>query len=263
MTFLVDAAWLHAHRAEVAVVDMQSERKLYERGHLAGAVHATVEDFRTDRKLLRPRAELERKLGALGIDRDTHVVVYDEKYGRNAGWLWFTLTQLGHRAVSLLDGHLDAWKDRLETGPPPAVAPRTYRARHDPTDLVDAVWVHARLGRILLLDARPTEQYTGVKPKKGMMGGHIPGAVNVPWDSFLGPDKRYLDEEAARAVLAERVARRITKETPIVLYCNSYPQAAHLHFQLARLGYANLKAFDGSMREWEAQGLPRKKGARP
>ena len=240
---LVDAAWLRTHRDDVVLVDMQSSRELYEKGHVEGAVHAEVDDFRDEKKNLAPVAELERKLGELGVDRDTHVVAYDELYGRHAGWLWYVLHQLGHERVSLLDGGMDGIE--LVAGPPPGPASVRYEARKFPTDVVDAKWVEEHLGRAVFLDVRPDEQYTGKKPKEGMKPGHLPGAISVPWTAFRGPGNRYLDPAAAEKLLAG-----VPKDEEVVLYCNSYHQAAHVHFQLVRLGYRNLKAFDGSMKEW-------------
>jgi 3-mercaptopyruvate sulfurtransferase SseA len=57
--YLVDADWLRRHRDDVVVVDMQSKRELYEKGHIPGAIHLEVNDLRTDEKLLKPRKELE------------------------------------------------------------------------------------------------------------------------------------------------------------------------------------------------------------
>jgi len=259
---IVDAAWLREHRDEVVVVGMHRSRETFEKGHVPGAVYADVEDFRTKDKLLKPRAELERRLGELGIDADTYVVAYDDRDGYNAGWLWFILTQLGHGAVSLLDGNIGAWEG-LETGPPPEVEEKTSRARRDPPDIVDADYVQARMGKSIIVDARVPEQYTGEKPKKGMKGGHVPGAINVPWNTFHDESGRYLDVPAARAALASRVDGEPWKDNEVILYCNSYHASSHLHFHLARLGYTNLKAYDGSMKDWEARDLPLKKGEQP
>jgi thiosulfate/3-mercaptopyruvate sulfurtransferase len=114
-----------------------------------------------------------------------------------------------------------------------------------------------------MLDTRPVEQYTGVKPKEGMKGGHLPGALSVPWDAFTGKDGRYLDEKAARAALAQLAGRELKEDEEIVVYCNSYHQAAHVHWVLDRLGYKDIKAFDASMKEWEKLDWPRTTGEKP
>jgi thiosulfate/3-mercaptopyruvate sulfurtransferase len=256
---LVDATWLREHRDEVVLVDMQSTPELYGKGHLNGALYANVEDFRDEDKNLAPVAQLTAKLGSLGIDANTHVVAYDEKYGRNAGWLWYVLEQLGHTRMSLLDGGMDAFAGELEIGAPPSVEPKEYVARKNPTNVVDVAWVQQHLGDAVFLDARPVEQYTGEKPKEGMLPGHLPGARSLPWDAFRGPDGRYLDKEGAAALV-----KGLPKDRDLVLYCNSYHQAAHLQFQLARLGFTNLKAFDGSLKAWQKDpSRPLKTGNEP
>jgi thiosulfate/3-mercaptopyruvate sulfurtransferase len=258
---LVSAQWLREHRGEVILLDIQSSRALYEKGHIPGARYLDFETLRTKEKRLEGQETLAARFGALGIDESTGVVAYDELHGRNAGYVWYALTQLGHPAVSLLDGHIDGFKDELEAGPPPAVAAKAYRPRAEP-QVVTGEWVKEHVG-MAMLDARPVEQYTGAKPKEGMKGGHIPGAVSVPWDLFTGPDGRYLDEPAARAVLFARVQREIPRDEEIVVYCNSYHQAAHLHFVLDRLGYKNIRAYDASMKEWEKKDWPRATGDQP
>lgn len=256
---VVDAPWLRAHREAVVLVDLQSKPELYAKGHIAGAVYANLEDFRDGKKDLAPVEKLERRLGELGIGPDTHVVAYDELYGRNAGWLWYVLAQLGHERVSLLDGGMDAFREELVAGPPPAPAAVTYRARKQPSGVVDSAFVASRPAGVVLIDTRPREQYTGEKPKDGMKPGHIPGAISLPWEAFRGKDNRFLAPEEAAKLVAN-----VPKDAEVVLYCNSYHMAAHVHFQLHRLGYANVKAFDGSVEEWTKDpARPLKTGVEP
>jgi thiosulfate/3-mercaptopyruvate sulfurtransferase len=96
-----------------------------------------------------------------------------------------------------------------------------------------------------------------------MKGGHVPGAVSIPWNAFLGRDGRYLDEKAAREALAKLAGRELRADEEIIVYCNSYHQAAHLHWVLDRLGYKDIKAFDASMKEWEKLDFPLAKGEKP
>jgi thiosulfate/3-mercaptopyruvate sulfurtransferase len=259
---LVSPEWLKEHRSEVVLLDVQSKKELYEKGHLKGAVWVDFEQFRTEKKQLASADVLASRLGALGIDENTHVVLYDELHGRNCGYVWYVLKQLGHERMSILDGHMDAFRSELEAGPSPAVTAKTYKPRRTP-EVVSPEWVRERLGKVSMLDTRPVEQYTGVKPKEGMKGGHLPGALSVPWDAFTGKDGRYLDEKAARAALAQLAGRELKEDEEIVVYCNSYHQAAHVHWVLDRLGYKDIKAFDASMKEWEKLDWPRTTGEKP
>jgi thiosulfate/3-mercaptopyruvate sulfurtransferase len=259
---LVSPEWLREHRAEVVLLDVQTKKELYEKGHLKGAVWVDFEQFRNEKKQLASADVLAARLGALGIDENTQVVIYDELHGRNGGYVWYVLKQVGHERVSILDGHMDAFAAELESGAPPVVEPKTYKPRRAP-QVVSPEWIKERLGKLPMLDARPMEQYTGVKPKEGMRGGHLPGAVCVPWDAFVGKDGRYLDEKAARAALVQLAGKELRADEEIVVYCNSYHQAAHVHWVLERLGYKDIKAFDASMKEWEALDWPRTMGEKP
>ena len=256
---LVDAEWLRAHRDEVVLVDLQSSRELYEKGHLPGAVHITVDDLRDDKKLLAPTEVLEKKLGALGIRGDSWVVAYDEKNGRNATWIWYALTQLGHRRVSLLDGNMTAFKDELETGTV-TPEPTDYVAfRRKPEDVVDTAWVIANQDKALLLDTRPLEQYTGQKPKKGYLAGHMPGAVHFHRGQFVKPDGTFLSGPEGEALVSQ-----LPRDKEIVVFCNSFHDGAHVVFQLKRLGIDNLKYWDGGYKDYMSdQSRPLKLGDQP
>jgi len=190
-------------------------------------------------------------------------VVYDNTRGRNASWLWFALDKLGHGEISLLDEPLSRFEGRLVKGPPPKVEAKRYRARTEPSDIIDAEGVRARMGEALILDARPHVQYTAERPKKKMRGGHVEGAYSVPYTTFHGKNGKYLDEQEARAVIERIVGRPVEKDEEIVLYCNSYHEASNVHFHLDRLGFSNILAYDGSMKDWEQRGLPTKKGEQP
>ena len=56
----------------------------------------------------------------------------------------------------------------------------------------------------LLLDARSLEEYVGKEIAGIPRPGHIPSAVNVPWNGFLNPDATLKDPKAIKASLEER-----------------------------------------------------------
>jgi len=246
---VIDAATLRADRDRIVLVDMQSKREDYEKAHIPGAVYANLEDFRTKDKYLAPVADLERTLGALGIREDSWVVAYDEKDGRNATWLWYTLTQLGHVRFSLLDGNMRDFRDELESGPGEKPEAVTYVARKQPTNVVDLAWVEKNRDHILLLDTRPMEQFTGEKPKKDMKAGHIPGSLHFHRSALLKDNGSYLSVDEAKQL---PIVKELPKDEPIVVFCNTYHDGAHMQWQLTRLGFTNLKAWDGGFVEYTA-----------
>ena len=244
---IVSAEWLKAHRGDVLLVDMQSKRELFEKGHLDGAVYLDVNELRDENRNLAAVGDLEEKLGALGIRGDTWVVSYDERSGRNATYLWYALHQLGHTRKSVLDGGTKAVADLLVPGKAPEVEAVTYKAFRQPRNVVDTAWVLDRKDSVYLLDVRPIEQFTGEKPKKGYRAGHIPGSHHLPRLRFLRPDGTFVSDEEAR-----RVVRGLPTDVDIVVFCNTFHDGAHLYFQLLRAGRSNLKIWDSGMRDYTA-----------
>ena len=91
----------------------------------------------------------------------------------------------------------------------------------------------------VFLDARSPEAYAR---------GHIEGARNLPWVFF---------EERAPAVLAD-----ISKETPIVTYCDGEGCAlsAELAVALMARGYDQVKVLANGWSVWVENGLPTASG---
>jgi thiosulfate/3-mercaptopyruvate sulfurtransferase len=253
---LVDAAWLEAHLndANLRIVDMVSERKEYRRGHSPGAVYLSVDDIRVKVReggyRLPTAAEAARVFGDLGIGPDTHVVIYDDSDSLDAARLFFTLDVFGHRAVSLLDGGIPAWRrtKRPETTVVPSVARTNYRPALAPDRVASAEWVRDRLNdpTVALLDSRSAAEYTG-KDVRAKRGGHIPGAVNVEWKQNLRPDGTFKPVNELHAMYA---AQAITPDKTIVTYCQTHHRAAQSYFVLRLLGYPRLVGYDRSWSEW-------------
>jgi thiosulfate/3-mercaptopyruvate sulfurtransferase len=242
----VTAAWLQEHPDEVVIVDAQTSKMKFERGHIPGAIRAQVTAYRLNNRV--PSVDrLALLFGRLGIDADTPVVIYDDVDGYHASWAWFVLQQLGHEHVALLNGGLEAFRGRLQSGEPLMASPKTYKPRRRVMpDIVDAEWVASNLKGIVLIDARPPEEYTGEKPKRGSRPGHIPGAMNIPWTEFRRADGQYLSPDAGLEVVSG-----IPKNAIIVVYSNTFVAGAHVFYHLRRLGFQNVKAFEGSIFEWQ------------
>jgi thiosulfate/3-mercaptopyruvate sulfurtransferase len=253
---LVDGAWLEAHLNDgnLRIVDMVSERKEYRRGHIPGAVYLSVDDIRVKVReggyRLPTAAEAARLFGDLGIGPDTHVVIYDDSDSLDAARLFFTLDVFGHRAVSLLDGSMPAWRraKRPETTVVPSVARTDYRPALAPDRVASAEWVRDRLNdpTVALLDSRSAAEYTG-KDVRAKRGGHIPGAVNVEWKQNLRSDGTFKPVSELRAMYA---AQAITPDKTVVTYCQTHHRAAQSYFVLRLLGYPRLVGYDRSWSEW-------------
>ena len=210
----------------------------YLEGHLPGArfldlekvLCGPVDDPLLGRHPLPSAEQLAAGLGALGIDPERPIVVYDEPGSFAAARAWWVLTWAG-LSVGVLDGGITAWTAAdggLVSGPAGPVEPTqvTLETGLLPTLTADDV---AGFDGIVM-DVRAPERYRGEIEPIDRVAGHIPGAVNRPvtgfWDeNGLLPTAEKLDE------LLDLPADR-----PVAVYCGSGVSAAQVLLALATLG---------------------------
>lgn len=199
-------------------------------------------------------AELEENARRWGIDRDSPVVLYDDKNNLQAARGWWILRWAGLANVRLLDGGLTAWTDAgfdlepLSSQPPSGDV--DLSEGHLPVLDTAAAARRAREG--VLLDARDAEVYEA--------GGHIPGALNVPARGNLAEDGRFADPEILKARYG---FAGVDGNGPVGVSCGSGVSAAHNIAALATLGI-DAELYVGSWSAWSADpGRPRAVGAAP
>jgi thiosulfate/3-mercaptopyruvate sulfurtransferase len=123
--------------------------------------------------------------------------------------------------------------------------------------VVDAAWInqHRTEKSVALLDGRSQGEYTGTdKSEKLPRSGHIPGAINLPWELTYTSGPPTLDGTPSplrppaelRKLLTDA---GITPDRQLVAYCTVGMRAAHWYFVARYLGLRP-KFYDGSMRDW-------------
>jgi thiosulfate/3-mercaptopyruvate sulfurtransferase len=196
---------------------------------------------------------LVRRLGDLGVGDDTQVVAYDEANGSFAARLWWLLRWLGHDAVAVLDGGLQAWRSSggaLESGE----AATPHVERFTPRPALQPVMSTAELEQALqdpsslLVDARAAERFAGVVEPIDAVAGHIPGAVNHPFTQNLGADQHFLPAALLRERWQERLAGR--QPSKLIAMCGSGVTACHNLLSLEVAGLPGATLYAGSWSEW-------------
>jgi thiosulfate/3-mercaptopyruvate sulfurtransferase len=271
---LVDSTWLEAHLKDnrVVVVDMTDDDLQYTRYHIPGAVRLAYDELLKPRVPGKPAARLDdgqfaALLGRFGVARDTHVVLYDDMGGLNAGRLFHELERIRHPELSVLDGGLVRWvlDGKRVDNVPHVRKPVTYNSgKEQRANLATRAQLKPADGQAaaVLLDVRSRDEYTG-NPKEAR-SGHIPGAQWWPWEESIGMDSGFvfraadkLDASLAKIGLGDRHA-------PVILYCHSGHRASQSYLALRQLGFENVRVYAGSMLDYlQDKNAPVTRGAVP
>ena len=276
---LVDVGWIKAHSCDegVRVLDIRNpidggSRTAYLQGHIPCAVYT---DYLTGGwrsmvdgvpgQLSKPE-DLAAMIGALGIDNDTHVVVYH--HGKSAvdmgssTRMYWTFKVLGHDNVSILNGGYLAYAsdaaNAIEKGNNKP-EPRTFtpNLRTELAATKEDVKMAIDDEGTTLVDMRPNHQHVGInRHPKSTRSGTIPSSRNLP-ESWLtvngGGMFRSVAELRQLYALAE-----VDPASKQIAFCNTGHWASLGWFVGSELlGNANTTLYDGSMVEWTAdESLP-------
>ena len=184
----------------------------------------------------------------IGLDSDSLLVAYDGGGLAAASRLWWLGRYFGHARVAVLDGGMAAWQAAglpLETaGEGNFTASVDHSMRVDFEDLRDPD------NNPLLIDARDAPRYAGTAERIEPLAGHIPGAVNMPYQDSLGSDGLLLEAEAQRDRWQWLEAG---DQTPVV-YCGSGITACVNLLSMELAGVKGARMYPGSWSDWCQQG---------
>jgi thiosulfate/3-mercaptopyruvate sulfurtransferase len=250
-----------------------AKREAYEAAHIPGAVFVDwtrdIVDTADPVPVQIASADaFAAAMAAFGIGDDLLVVAYDDYDHIFAGRIAWALRYYGHDAVRVLDGGWSRWtsEGRPTTRETPHRAAARFTARPRPRLRRTADEVAGVLGRhdVLLLDARPPEQYAGKVSAAGR-GGHIPGAYNVPYARLVDASTgQFLPPDALVRVFAEAGVDVGNLPKEIVVYCNGGVSCTVPMNALRLLGRDEVAVYDGSWNEWGNDATrPVRTGERP
>lgn len=246
----------------VQVWDVRPDKD-FVRAHLPGALSAgdaakalrepNSEDFL-------PTEEVARILGEAGIDPAKETIVYGTRGTWQPYFGRFTLRYFGADRVSVYHEGIEGWQAEglpVEAGAPKA-RPIALKLEPNPAVAVTTEEVLERLGRedVQIVDARTPGEFAGTDIR-ALRGGHVPGAVNIPYEmNWNDPatllklarkqvgDNRGMslkDDEALKALYA-----RLDPDKETVVYCQSGARASQTAGVLEQLGFSNVRVYDAS-----------------
>jgi len=261
---LVSTDWVARHGADphVRVVEVDVDTSLYQRDHLPGAIAWSWKSQLADqvrRDVLSPDA-FARLMTESGISSHTTVILYGDNNNWFAAWAFWQMKLYDHRDVRIMDGGRRKWEQekRPMTSGTSHVAHTTYRVDRLASSLramLPDVQAHVAQRDAALVDVRGPQEFSGEilappgLPETCQRGGHIPGAVSVPWSRCVNEeDGTFKTASELREIYR---AAGITGERPIITYCRIGERSSHSWFVLKYLlGHDDVRNYDGSWTEW-------------
>ncbi|HWQ27513.1 MAG TPA: sulfurtransferase [Dehalococcoidia bacterium] len=260
---LVTTQWVADHLSDptVKIVEVDVDTTAYDEGHIPGAVAFNWTSQLQDqvRRDIISKADLEKLLSNAGISNDDTIVLYGDNNNWFAAYAFWLLEMYGHEKLKLMDGGRKKWieEGRELTKEVPRPAPTQYRAKEPNTALRakrDLVMQAVQQKNFALVDVRSPAEYTGeiLAPpglsETAQRGGHIPGAINVPWSQAVREDGTFKSPEELRELYR---SRGLAEDKPVIAYCRIGERSSHTWFVLKYLlGYKDVRNYDGSWTEW-------------
>jgi thiosulfate/3-mercaptopyruvate sulfurtransferase len=263
---LVSTDWAaeHLHDPHVRIIESNEDPLLYTSGHIPGAVEV---DWTADlndplRRDYLDKAGFEALMSRIGVTPDTLLVFYGDKNNWWATYAFWVFQLFGHRNAKVMDGGRLKWEKekRPMTREKPRYPATVYRApeRNDSRFRAfrEQVLKHVT-AKLPLVDVRSPQEYSGERlhmpdyPNEGALrGGHIPGAVNVPWGRAINPDDgTFLPADRLCAIY--QAEKGLQPGEDVIVYCRIGERSSHTWFVLTYLlGYPHVRNYDGSWTEW-------------
>jgi thiosulfate/3-mercaptopyruvate sulfurtransferase len=271
---LVSADWAeeNLNTPGVVFVEVDEDTSAYDGGHIAGAIKL---DWKTDlqdqvRRDFVNKEQFEALLSSRGIGNDDTVVLYGGNNNWFAAYAYWYFKLYGHSSVKLLDGGRKKWEldGRELSKDTVSRAATSYTAKDQ--DLAIRAFrdeTIAAIGVKNLVDVRSPDEFSGkllapahLPQEQSQRGGHIPGALNVPWSKTANEDGTFKSDADIQALYAEA---GLDEGKQTIAYCRIGERSSHTWFALHELlGYGDVKNYDGSWTEYGSLvGVPIELGA--
>lgn len=253
-SLLVDTAWLAENLlTKNTIIDVRSN-ELYKQGHIPNAINIPVKStFNPGNNVDRVAnsRHIKTLFSEAGVTYDKKIILYDNGAHIDAGRAFWVFEVYGHKNVKLLSGGYPAWKSNPNnmisiTQKKPLKS--NYIPKLNPKRLSTKLAVQLAINDSskIIIDARTAAEFNGIE-SIASRAGHIPGAINIPWDeNFTVKDGVTVLKETSEL---KKLYSNIDPNKKIYLYCNKGKQSSLSYSVMRELGF-DAAHYDGSWFEW-------------
>jgi thiosulfate/3-mercaptopyruvate sulfurtransferase len=238
----------------------------FDEAHIPGAIYVNLDKHLSSkndlaaasggRHPLPSRETFAAWLSSIGFTNAHQAVVYDRNGVNYCGRLWWMLKWVGHEAVAVLDGGLQAWQaagnpiETSKTTSKSKITPSNYTLASELVALTAINTVANNLNKPsqTVLDARGAPRFRGEVEPLDPVAGHIPGALNRPFTENIGTDGKFKPAEVLKAEFAKLLAGR--DPSTVVHHCGSGVSAVPNVLAMQIAGFGTTGLFAGSWSEW-------------
>jgi len=240
-----------------------TDAKTFAKGHIPHAVRVDISAFRhwvnKTYLLMNSSKEIEKVAQSLGINPNSHVVLYGHNKGKEllkCSYIALALIANGFHNVSILNAGYGDWlyehegdKGMISTK---ITTPKkgTFTAHYTPNILIDINYVKAHLGKTPMIEARPKAFYTGERKSHGVRRrGHITGATSSFWREKFNLDDTLKSDKMLKKIFITQQKLNPNKE--VITYCTGGLEASMNWYILTQyLHFKDVKMYDASMKQW-------------
>lgn len=260
---IVDTAYVAAAVERNAVIwDVRGAAE-FNKGHIPGAVNighagAVLRNENTEDFIA--VEQIEKLLGNAGIDPREEVIVYATRGDPFAYFGLYALQYFGSKRAYVYHDGIDGWR---KAGQPVAIevvkrAPVALKLQPNSALAVSTAEVLMALKKpdVQILDVRTPKEYSG-EDIRAIRGGHVPGALNIPYEqNWVDPEtplklahKQAADNTGMSLKPTEQLKSlyaRLDPEKETIVYCQSGVRAAETATVLSQLGFRKVRVYDSS-----------------
>lgn len=235
-------------KPDVVIIDAQRTTD-YATEHVKGAINIWQQDLFAGKPdgILKSPEELAKLFGAKGISESTSVVIYDDGSNKYTSRIWFVLTMLGAKDVSITTKDMAEWgKYRIPlTSQPAKRTAVNFNLALNTTMGISIEDYKSLAVKPKLIDTRKPEEFNG---SDGKSLGHLPGAILLNYKDLLDAKGNFL---SATQITSLPALAGLSIDTEVVFYCNSGVLAAVGYYALHEIaGFKNVKVLDGGYNHW-------------